>query len=110
MAVGLGALLTAVGLLVAIGIHVVIAVVGIRFLRVRLATRWGPFVYALFLLPLVYVPTTLIFGAVLGVGGATLDTQTLTSLLFVLPIGLGFAVDFFWLPAPERIAESGEEG
>lgn len=110
MALGLGALFTAVGLLIATVVHVIIAVVGIRFLRVRLATRWGPFVYALFLLPLVYVPTTLIFGAILGAGGVTLDTQTLISLLFVLPIGLGFALDFFWLPAPERIADSVEGG
>lgn len=103
MAIGAGAVFTAVGLLIAVVVHTVIAVVGIRFLRVRLGTRWGPIVYALFLLPLVFVPTTVVFGAVLGTGDVTVDPQTLISLLFVVPLGLGFAIDFFWLPAPEAV-------
>lgn len=103
MAIGAGTVFTGVGLFIAIVVHTVFAVVGIRFLRVRLGTRWGPIVYALFLLPLVFVPTTVVFGAVLGTGDVTLDPQTLISLLFVLPLGLGFAIDFFWLPAPEVV-------
>jgi hypothetical protein len=109
MAIGAGAVFTAVGLLIAVAVHTAIAIVGIRFLRVRLATRWGPIIYALFLLPLVFVPTTVVFGAVLGTGDVTLDTQTLVSLLFVVPIGLGFAVDFFWLPAPEVVEVPAED-
>lgn len=112
MALGPGALITTVGLLLAIGIHTAMAVVGIRFLRVRLATRWGPIIYALFLLPLIFVPTTVIMAGVIGTANVTLEPGTLVAILFVLPLGLGFAIDYFWLPSPAVIdspAESGDD-
>lgn len=108
MALGPGALVTGVGLVVAIGIHTTIAVVGIRFLRVRLATRWGPIIYALFLLPLIFVPTTVLIAGVIGTADVTLEPGTLVAILFVLPLGLGFAIDYFWLPSPEAIESPAE--
>lgn len=110
MAFGPGVALTIVGLALAIGIHTAVAVVGIRFLRVRLATRWGPIVYALFLVPLIFVPTTVIIAGVIGTGGVTLDPGTLVAVLFVLPLGLGFAIDYFWLPSPAAIEPPAESG
>lgn len=102
MALGPGTV-TAVGLLVGAALNTVIAVIAIRFLRVRLATRWAPVIYALFLLPLVFVPTTIGIAGVVGASGVTVEAGTLVGVLFVVPIGLGFALDFFWLPPPEAV-------
>ncbi|MFB6103533.1 MAG: hypothetical protein ABEJ57_00415 [Halobacteriaceae archaeon] len=103
MAGGAATVVTVGGFLLAVAVHTAIAVVGVRFLRVRLGTAWAPFVYAVVFIPIVYVPTTILFGGVLGAGGATVDPGTLFAVLFVLPLALGLSIDLFWLPAPEAV-------
>jgi len=103
MGVGANAVLTAGGFLLVVAVHIVIAVVAVRFLRVRLGTTWAPFVYAVVFIPLVYVPTTILLGGVLGAGGATVDPGTLFALVFLLPLAVGLSIDLFWLPAPAEV-------
>lgn len=103
-AVSAGDLATVAGLGVIAVLHVAVAVVAVRFLRVRLATRWAPYLYAVFIVPVLYVPTTVVLGSLLGaVAGSTVDRGLLVVLLWVLPLSLGVAVDEFWLPRPEEV-------
>lgn len=103
MVAGVDLALTVAGFLLVIAVHTVIAVIGIRFLRVRLGTTWAPFVYAVIFIPVVYVPTTVLLGGLLGAGGATIEPGTLFVIAFLLPLALGIAIDVFWLPAPDAI-------
>lgn len=94
---------TVVGFLVVVAVHTAIAVIGVRFLRVRLGTTWAPFVYAVVFLPVIYVPTTVVFSGVLAAGGATVEPGTLFAVVFLLPLALGISIDLFWLPAPSEV-------
>lgn len=96
-------LVAALGLLVLVGLHTLIAAVGTRLLRVRLTSRWAPVVFALLLIPIILVASTLVVTGSLGLGH---DLGSRAMALFVLvavPLGLGLAVDYLWMPAPEDV-------
>lgn len=105
--VSVGAVLAAVVLGCLALVHAAIAALATRIFRVRLHTRWAPVLYTLLVVPVLYVATSLVVLGALGVGGAgsgvRLDRGTLLVLLFGLPLALGLAVDFFWMPAPEEV-------
>jgi ABC-type molybdate transport system permease subunit len=89
------------GLLVIVGLNTAIAALATRFFRVRLNTRWGSAVYAVVLTPLPLVATTILLGSVLGpnLGSA----NTVVALTVLVPLALGIAFDFFWMPAPDDV-------
>jgi hypothetical protein len=91
----------AVGLVVLIGINTLVAAVLTRVFRVRLNTRWGGALYTLLLTPLTLVVTTLVLGQVLGpnLGSPT----TVIGIAILLPLTLGIAFDYFWMPSPEEV-------
>jgi hypothetical protein len=92
---------TAVGVGIIVVLHTAIAAFGARFFRVTLATRWGSVVYTALLIPLVYVATTLVLGAI-GLGaGAFEDPGTLIVVTWAFPFFLGWSIDLFWIPPPE---------
>ncbi|SEW23121.1 hypothetical protein [Halobacterium jilantaiense] len=94
---------TAAGVAFIVLVHTAIAAFGARFFRLTLDTRWGSIVYTLVLLPLVYVPTTLVFGA-LGLGaGAFGSSGQLIVVTWAFPFFLGWSVDLFWMPSPEEL-------
>jgi len=96
---------TAAGVAFIVLVHTAIAAFGARFFRLTLSTRWGSIVYTLVLLPLVYVPTTLVFGA-LGIGaGAFSDPGQLIVVTWAFPFFLGWSIDLFWMPPPEELEE-----
>ena len=100
---------TAAGVAFIVLVHTAIAAFGARFFRVTLSTRWGSLVYTFVLIPLVYVPTTLVFGA-LGFGaGAFSDPGQLIVVTWAFPFFLGWSIDLFWMPSPEELAELPEE-
>ncbi|MFB6106885.1 MAG: hypothetical protein ABEJ70_07925 [Halobacteriaceae archaeon] len=91
-----------------VGLHTVIAAVAVRFFRLRLATRWGPLLYAAVTIPVVYVVTTLVVLGVLGVGGdgVALSRDALVTFVWGLPLATGVALEFFWMPdSPEDLPE-----
>lgn len=92
-----------VGLLVILAVHTVVAALMTRFFRVRLSTRWGSVLYALTLIPLALLVLTLVFGGLLGLGPDLGNPAAVVGLVVVLPIALGMAFDYFWMPAPEEI-------
>ena len=91
----------AVGLVVLLAANTAIAAVLTRLFRVRLSTRWGGFLYTLLLTPVVLSVVTLLVGQAVGPdlgGGATVLGATV-----LVPLSLGIAVDYFWMPSPDEV-------
>jgi len=93
----------AVGFLVIVGVHTLLAAVATRYFRVQLQTQWGSAAFALLLTPLLLVVSTLVLSGVLGLGGDLGDRNTAVFAVILLPLVLGYSIDMFWLPAPEEI-------
>lgn len=93
----------AIGLVVILGINSAIAAVLTRFFRVRLDTDWGTAVYVLFFGPIVLFVVTLVLSGVLNLGANLGTPAAVVVLTIVLPLSLGAAFDFFWMPAPEEV-------
>jgi hypothetical protein len=91
----------AVGLLVLLGVNTLIAAVLTRLFRVRLNTRWGGALYAVLLTPVVLFVVTLVLGQVLGPDLG--DPATVVGVTVLLPLTVGIAFDYFWMPAPNEI-------
>jgi hypothetical protein len=93
----------AVGLLVILGVNSAAAALMTRFFRVRLDTRWGPVVFALVIEPVVLVVFVLVLSGLLGLGGNLGSAALVFGLTVVLPMAIGIAFDYFWMPAPEDV-------
>ncbi|MFC7046909.1 hypothetical protein ACFQH6_17220 [Halobacteriaceae archaeon GCM10025711] len=93
---------TLVGLGVIVVLHTVMAAVGARFFRLQMKTRWGAVIYTVLLVPLAYVPTTIVLGGVLGLGGGLFSDQSALVYIWALPFFLGYSIDLFWMPPPEE--------
>ena len=92
-----------VGLLVVVGINAAVAALATRFLRVRLATRWGIALYVVVLVPAVQVLMTLFFTGPLGLGPDLGSSLTVLAVAVALPFALGVTFDYFWMPAPAEV-------
>lgn len=102
--VALGEVVGVVGVAGVVLVHTLLAAVVVRFFRLRLATQLGWVLYSLFVIPLIYVPSALVFLGVLGIGQSlTVDRGTLLALVWGLPLALGVSLDLFWVPQPEEI-------
>jgi len=91
-------------LLALVAFHTFLAGVATRFFRLQLSTTWGSAVYTLVLIPPLLFVSTIVFTGVLGVGtGINVGSSTiLLSLLIALPLALGVAVDYLYVPSPEE--------
>ena len=92
-----------VGLAIIVVVHTAIAAVLTRLLRVRLSSRWGPVVYAVLLIPVVLVVSTLVLSGVLGLGSNLGSPGTAMFLLVAVPLALGVTIDYVWMPAPDEV-------
>lgn len=91
----------AVGLLVLLGVNTLIAAVLTRFFRVRLNTRWGGALYAILITPVVLLVVTLLLGQILGPDLG--EPATVVGVTVLVPLTLGIAFDYFWMPAPDEV-------
>ena len=91
------------GLAVIVVLHTAIAAVGTRLLRVRLQSRWGPVVYAVVLLPVVLVFSTIVLSGVFGLGSNLGDPWTVVFVVVAIPLVLGVTIDYVWMPAPDEV-------
>jgi hypothetical protein len=90
-----------VGLLIIVGINTAAAALMTRFFRVRLDTDWGPVVFTIVIEPVVLTLILLVLGSALG---PNLNSASLVfGLTVVLPMALGVAFDYFWMPAPDDV-------
>jgi len=96
-------LVGAIGLVVVIALHTLIAAVGTRFLRIRMDTTWGSAIYALTVLPVVLLLSTYLLTGFVGIGTSVGGLEVALLLVLVLPLFLGYTIDVFWVPAPEEL-------
>ena len=92
-----------VGLLVIVGINAGAAALMTRFFRVRLDTDWGPVVFALTIEPVVLTLLVLVLSGIAGLGGNLGSAGLVFGITVVLPMALGVAFDYFWMPAPDDV-------
>ena len=92
----------AIGLLIIVGVNAAVAALLTRFFRVRLDTQWGPLVFALTITPVVLVVLTQVLSAI-GLGFDLGTAGTVVGVAVVLPLALGIAFDYFWMPAPDEV-------
>jgi hypothetical protein len=92
-----------VGLLVILGINSSAAALMTRFFRVRLKTTWGSAIYIVLLTPFALLISTLILAGFLKLGPDLGGEMTLIGLVIVLPMTLGVAFDYFWMPSPDDV-------
>jgi hypothetical protein len=105
-----GDAVTALVLFGLFAVNTLLAAVGVRFFRLQLSTRWGPVVYTLLTVPVLYVFTALVVFGALGVGsGLDLDQGTLLLFFWGVPLSLGASVDLFWVPPPEDVEVPAEQ-
>jgi len=93
-----------VSILALVAFHTLLAGVTTRFFRLRLSTSWGSVVYTIVLTPMLLLVSTLFFTGVLSLGtGVNLGTPAIVIGLFVaLPVVLGAAIDYLYVPSPEE--------
>lgn len=92
-----------VGMLVIVGVNTAIAALMTRFFRVRLDTRWGPVVYTLLITPVALVASLLILSGVLLLGFELGGSAAVVAIAVVLPMTLGVAFDYLWMPSPDEV-------
>lgn len=91
------------GLLVLVFANAALAALGTRFFRVRLHTRWGSALYVATVVPVVLFLTTLVVGGVLRLGPNLGSPGAVVGIAVLLPLALGVAFDYFWMPAPSEL-------
>lgn len=91
------------GLLIIVALHTAIAAVVTRLLRVRLDTRWAPPLFAILVAPVLLLISTLVISGVFSLGPDLGNPGVVLFVLVGVPLGLGFAVDYLWMPAPEDV-------
>ena len=91
----------AVGLVAIIGGNTAIAAVLTRVFRVYMKTHWGSVLYTLLITPVALLVVTLVAGTVLGPNLG--DPNAVVGLTILLPMTLGVAFDYFWMPAPDEV-------
>jgi hypothetical protein len=96
-------LLEAAGLLVLVGLNTGLAAVCTRLFRVRLETRWGGALYTLLLTPLVLLLVTMLVAGVYPLLPDLGSPATAVGVTVLLPLTLGVALDYFWMPAPDEV-------
>lgn len=99
----MASVLALLALLLLVVLHTVVAAVSTRFFRVRMATRVGAIVYALVLTPVLLLASTMLVTGPLGVGTPLGGPGTALFVTIVVPVTLGIAIDYVWMPAPEDV-------
>lgn len=99
----MASVLDLVELVVLLGVHTGIAAVLTRVFRVRLSSEWGPLVYAVVLIPVVLVASTMVLSGPLGLGPNLGSLRAVLFLLVIVPLVLGVTIDYVWMPAPEDV-------
>lgn len=95
--------LAVAGLAVLVVIQTALAAVLTRFFRIRLSTRWGSLVYAVVLVPLALLVTTLVLSGLLGLGPDLGGPTAVVFLMIGVPLAIGLTIDYLWMPAPEEV-------
>lgn len=100
--VRVAAVVDLVGLLVILVVNTAAAALLTRVFRDRLHTRWGSLLYAVTVTPVVLLVLVLVLGGI-GLGPNLRNSATVVGVTILLPLAVGIAFDYFWMPAPEEV-------
>lgn len=91
-------------LIALVGLHTLISGIVTRFFRLRLSTSWSWVLYTAVFTPALLLASTLFFSGFLGVGaGVDLGSPAAAAaVLVLLPVVVGVAIDFLYMPPPEE--------
>jgi len=92
-----------VGLLVIVGANSALAAVLTRFFRVRLDSAWAPVLFTGLFTPVVLLVVAQVLGGVAGLGFDLGSAAAVVAVVILLPLAMGLAFDYFWMPAPEEV-------
>lgn len=92
-----------IGLLVILLVNTAAAALLTRLFRDRLHTRWGAMLYALTITPFVLLILVLVLSGLVGLGPNLGSGAAVVGVTILLPLALGIAFDYFWMPAPEEV-------
>ena len=93
----------AIGIVVIVAVNTATAALATRFLRVRLETDWGTALYVALIVPVCELALTLVLSGVVGLGSNLGGPVAVLAAAILLPLALGVAFDFFWMPAPDEV-------
>ncbi len=96
-------IVSAIGLLIIVGLHTAFAAVATRFFRVRLETAWGAAIYSLFFIPVALTLSMFVLSGPLGLGGDLGSPQMVFVVIIAVPLVLGYTIDVFWMPHPDDV-------
>jgi len=92
-----------IGLVVILVVNSGVAALLTRVFRVRLDTDWGPAVFITAIGPVVLLALTLILAGPLSLGPNLGSPALVVGATILLPLSMGVAFDYFWMPAPEEV-------
>ena len=85
-----------------VAVHTVVSAVMTRFFRIRLETIWGTAFYAVFLIPIVLLVSTLVFTGPFGIGVDLGSPGAVFAILILVPAALGATIDILYVEHPEE--------
>jgi hypothetical protein len=97
------AVIDAVGLLLILFVNTAIAAFLTRFFRVQLVTDWGSALYAVLVTPVVQLVVVLLLSGLFKLGPDVGNAAVVVGLAILVPLSVGVAFDYFWMPAPEDL-------
>ena len=83
--------------------HTLIAAVCTRFFRLRLETQLGWVIYALTLIPVVLVISTIVVSGVLGIGPDLGSPIVVFGVMIGLPLAVGITLDLLYVAQPDDV-------
>ncbi len=92
-----------VGLLAIVFVNTAIAALLTRFFRVQMRTDWGSAVYTVLVVPVLQLVVLLFGSGVLNLGPEVGSRTLALGLTIGMPLVVGVAFDYFWMPAPEEV-------
>ncbi|MEF8776604.1 MAG: hypothetical protein V5A43_08910 [Haloarculaceae archaeon] len=97
------AVLDVVGLLAILFANTALAALLTRFFRVQMKTDWGTAVYTVFIVPVLQLVVLLLGSGVLNLGPDVGSPTMVVGLTILMPLAVGVAFDYFWMPAPGEL-------
>jgi len=99
----MASLVDVVGLLVIVGLNSALAALLTRFFRVRLESSWTPVAFSVLVTPVVLLVVAQLLSGVAGLGFDLGNAAAVVGTVILLPMAIGLAFDYFWMPAPEEV-------
>lgn len=93
-------------LVVLLALQTSIAALAVRFVRVRFDSRVATVVFVLLLVPIALTLSTFLFSGIVGLGTDLGSRRTAVYLVIAVPLALGLAIDYLWMPAPGLVGGS----